>query len=183
MYFLLFTWVLFNFNSRVVINEVMANPVGSSGPGKPEDRNEFIELYNISAEIINLAGWRLTDFDANDGIAAWTDTNLLIKYPSVIINSTNLLPHAFALILNPEYTMTNPIGGCVQPYNISANVLILTVGNTTIGNELQNNDPLLLFSPDSAESTGFGLSLRHDRFFPLQCRRRFLLGKSSADCP
>jgi hypothetical protein len=166
MYFLLFTWVFFNFNSRVVINEVMANPAGSSGPGKPEDRNEFIELNNISDEIINLAGWRITDFDAYDIITTWTDTAIFRKYPDVIINSANLLPHSFALILDPEYTMTTPLNGYVQPYYFPAGTLILTVGNTTIGDELQNNDPLLLFSPDSAESTCFGTPFDTTDSFP-----------------
>lgn len=166
MYFILFAWVLFNFNSRVVINEAMANPNGSSGPGKPEDRNEFVELYNISDENVNLSGWHITDFDASDIITTWVDSNLLIKYPSIIINSTNLPPYTFALILDPEYTMINPLGGYVQPYNFPAGTLILTVGNTTIGDELQNNDPLLLFSPDSAESTCFGTPFDTTDTFP-----------------
>ena len=166
MVFALLTITLFSFNSRVVINEVMANPSGSSGPGKPEDRNEFIELYNISSRTVNLAGWCITDFDANDIIQAWTDTNLLTKYPNVIINSTNLPPHSFGLILDPEYTMTNPLGGFVQPYNLPAGTLILTVGNTTIGNELQNNDPILLFSSDSAESTSIGAPFDTTDSFP-----------------
>lgn len=156
MFFALLTLTLFSLNSRVVINEVMANPKGSSGPGKPEDRNEFIELYNVSDETVNLAGWRITDFDATDSIIAWTDTTLLIKYLNVTINSTFLAPHSFSLILDPEYTMTNPLEGYIQPYDFPAGVLILTVGNTTIGDELQNNDPILLFSPDSAETTRFG---------------------------
>uniref|UniRef100_A0A7C6E9L4 LTD domain-containing protein n=1 Tax=candidate division WOR-3 bacterium TaxID=2052148 RepID=A0A7C6E9L4_UNCW3 len=153
------------FNSRVVINEVMANPKGSTGPGTPEDRNEFVELYNVSDETINLAGWRITDLDAIDSIVAWTDTVLLVKYPDVIINSTNLPPHAFALILDPEYTTTG-IGGYELPYAIPANTLILTVGNTTIGNELQNNDPLLFYSPDCAETTSFGTPLDTIDSFP-----------------
>lgn len=152
--------------SRVVINEVMANPMGATGAGKPEDRNEFIELYNMSDETINLAGWRITDFDAIDIIQKWTDTSLLNKYPSVIINSTDLAPHSFALILDPEYTMQNPIGGASAPYEFPPNLLILTIGNTTIGNELQNNDALLLFSPDLAESTSFGTPFDLTDSFP-----------------
>ncbi len=134
----------------------MANPFGSTGPGKPEDRNEFVELYNISDETVNLAGWRITDFDAADSLIAWTDSILNIKYPEVITNTTFLPPNQFALILDPEYTMTEPLEGYVQPYNFPAGVIILTIGNTTIGNELQNNDPILLYSPDLIDSTSFG---------------------------
>ncbi len=156
MYFSLLALMLISFNSRVVINEVMANPFGSTGPGKPEDRNEFVELYNISDETVNLAGWRITDFDAADSLIAWTDSILNIKYPEVITNTTFLPPNQFALILDPEYTMTEPLEGYVQPYNFPAGVIILTIGNTTIGNELQNNDPILLYSPDLIDSTSFG---------------------------
>lgn len=154
--YLVMALMIFSLNSRVVINEIMANPLGSTGPGKPEDRNEFVELYNISDETVNLAGWRITDFDATDSLIAWTDTRLHEKYPEVITNTTFLPPNQFAVILDPEYTMTEPLGGYVQPYDFPPGILILTVGNTTIGDELQNNDPILLYSPDLAESTSFG---------------------------
>jgi hypothetical protein len=161
----------------------MANPAGSSGPGQPEDRNEFIELYNISEETVNLADWHITDFDASDIITAWIDSNLLTKYPNVIINSTDFLPHSFVLILDPEYTMTNPLGGYIQPYNLPDSTLILTVGNTTIGDELQNNDPLLLFSPDSAESTCFGTPFDTTDSFPFSAGDGFSWERVSPTAP
>ncbi|MBS4015303.1 MAG: lamin tail domain-containing protein, partial [Candidatus Latescibacteria bacterium] len=48
--------------SRIVINEVMANPRGVTGAGYPEDRNEFVELFNVSQETVDVCGWRITDF-------------------------------------------------------------------------------------------------------------------------
>jgi hypothetical protein len=183
MYLSYIALMLISFNSRVVINEVMANPNGSTGPGKPEDRNEFVELYNISNETVNLAGWRITDFDATDSMIAWTDTILNIKYPEVITNTTYLPPNQFVLILDPEYTMAEPLEGYVQPYDFPAGVLILTIGNTTIGNELQNNDPILLYSPDLAESTSFGTPFDTTDTLPYDAGNGFSWERITFDVP
>lgn len=183
MYFSLLALMLISFNSRVLINEVMANPNGSTGPGKPEDRNEFVELYNISNETINLAGWHITDFDATDSLIAWTDTILNIKYPEVITNTTFLPPNQFALILDPEYTMLEPLEGYVQPYNFPVGVLILTVGNTTIGDELQNNDPILLYSPDLTDSTSFGTPFDTTDTLPYSAGDGFSWERITVDVP
>lgn len=154
-------------NSRIIINEVMANPkgTGANQPNTPEDRNEFVELYNISSEPVNVRGWRITDFDALDSIIAWTDSTLLIRYPSVRIGSTIIRPYSFALILDPEYTSTTAVGGYIQPYIFSESLLILTVGNTTIGNELQNNDSMFLYS-FFGDSCSFGKNYNPSTPFP-----------------
>jgi hypothetical protein len=152
---------------RVAINEVMANPEGSAGAHHPEDRNEFIELYNLSDDTIDLQGWCLTDFDAVDTICAWTDTMIRVKYPHVRTHCTTIMPHYYALILDPEYTDPAPESGYVQPYRFSDRLLLLKPGNTTIGNGLANSDPIMIWSPDSSEVSAFGCgeggeSLPHD---------------------
>ncbi len=153
-----------SYSSRVIINEVMANPKGKeTGAGSPGDRNEFIELYNISEDTIDLSGWWFTDFDATDSIVPWEDTSLLSHYPGIIIKSMLLYPHSFALILDPEYTSTDTTGGYYEPYDIPPNTLILTIDNTTLGNGLSNNDPLLLYSPDG-DSSSFGTPFDEDGF-------------------
>jgi hypothetical protein len=148
-----------------VINEIMANPRGVTGSGFPEDRNEFIELYNVSQETVNVCGWRLTDFDATDSIIVWSDSSLLIKYSNIIIYSSLIPPNKFALILDPEYTLSNAPGGYEQPYFFPESLIVLTVGNTTVGNELQTNDPLLLYSFD-ADSSSFGTPYNANDSFP-----------------
>ncbi len=155
------------FSSRVVINEVMANPKGTNSISlSPEDRNEFIELYNITGDTVDLAGWKIYDFDAYDNIIAWRDTTLLSRYPNVVINTTLLPPYSFALILDPEYTALNPVGGYVQPYHFPNNLLILTIGNTALGdNGLTTTDPILLFSP-TGDSSSFGTPFNPNDSFP-----------------
>ncbi|MEO0101511.1 MAG: lamin tail domain-containing protein [candidate division WOR-3 bacterium] len=139
---------------QVVINEVMANPKGKTGPGSPEDRNEFVELYNNSQDTFNLLGWRISDFDAWDTIVSWRDSLILQKYPKLKINTTILPPKTYALILDLEYTQTGN-GEYVMPYDFPESLIVLTVGNTTIGDELAMNDSLILYSPDSSITSTF----------------------------
>jgi len=149
---------LLGIQSRVVINEVMANPKGpDSHAHYPEDRNEFVELYNLSDDTIDLQGWHLTDFDDVDSLLAWTDTLIRVKYgASVRTNSTLVYPRSFALILDPEYVDTASEGSYVQPYDFGDRCLLLRPGNTTIGSGLATSDPLMLWSPDSTEAGTFG---------------------------
>jgi len=149
--------LLLGIQSRVVVNEVMANPKGpDSHAHYPEDRNEFVELYNVSDDTVDLQGWHLTDFDDVDSLAAWTDTLVRNQYPHVRTGTTRLPPRSFALILDPEYTDTAPEGGHVQPYRLPDRVLVMRVGNSTIGNGLALNDPVMIWSPDSSDVSTFG---------------------------
>jgi hypothetical protein len=151
--------------SQVVINEVMANPAGSeSGSGSPGDRNEFIELYNATDDTIDLANWIITDLDDDDLISFWTDTLLVVKYPSVRIRSTKMMPRSFALILDPEYTSSDTAGGHVEPYAFPDSTLIVTVKNTTLGNGLANNDPLVLKDKLGNTVSTFGTPENEDDF-------------------
>jgi hypothetical protein len=139
--------------SRIVITEVMVNPKGKTGAHMPEDRNEFIELYNAGTEAVDLQGWHLDDGDAVDVLTAWTVSSLLDSNPALVINYSWLNPHRYAVVLDPEYTDPAPTGGFVMPYHFGDSTLILTVGNTTIGNGLATTDPVTLCSPYGDTST------------------------------
>jgi len=125
---------LFLLFSTVCINEVMSNPLGSSGAGSPEDRNEFIEVFNTGPDTVNLNGWEITDFDANDEIVAF--------YGLSGDSNTVLLPGEFALIMDPEYM---DLGENYMPYGVPSCIL-LTVGDAAIGNGLGTADPIALIS-------------------------------------
>jgi len=131
---------------RIVITEVMANPAGTSGAHMPEDRNEFVELYNPTDSAIDLYGWTIDDGDAADQLTKWTDTARLIGYERLRTNQTWLNPHCYAVVLDPEYTDTMAVGDHEQPYHFGDSALILTVGNTTLGNGLATTDPVTLVS-------------------------------------
>jgi len=154
---MLLALLMLGIQPRVVINEVMANPRGTDSHSHyPEDRNEFVELYNLSDDTVDLQGWSLTDFDDVDSLRAWTDTMIRYSCPHVRIGTTRLPPHSFGVILDPEYTDTVPEGGYVQPYRFPDMVLVLRVGNTTIGNGLAAGDTLMLWSSGSTDSSTFG---------------------------
>jgi hypothetical protein len=138
--------------SRIVISEVMADPKGITGVHMPEDRNEFVELYNAGDTAIDLLDWTIDDGDAVDRLRAWTDSSIL-NAESLRLGTTRLDPECYAVVLDPEYTDTAALGGYEEPYRFGAGTLILTVGNTTIGDGLTATDPLVLCSSDGDTST------------------------------
>lgn len=157
--------ILFWAQSRMLITEVMSNVRGSEQTCG--DRNEFIEIYNNSADTIDLADYFITDLDVTpDEICPWDNDSILIRYPSVRIHSTVIFPHAYALILDREYTSSDTSGGNSQPYDIPDSTLILTTDDTTIGDGLSGNDPLLLFSSNDACTTSFGTPFDSLDLFP-----------------
>jgi gliding motility-associated-like protein len=153
--------------SPVIITEVMSNVRGSeTGAGSPGDRNEYVEIYNISSDTVDLAEYWITDFDANDALCCWSDSSLLIKNPGITINSTYLYPGHYGVILDSEYTDLDTNGGYVQPYTFPESTLILTTQNTTIGNGLTGNDPIMLYSQTAPCSTTFGTPFDSFDYFP-----------------
>lgn len=153
-------YCLFLLFSAVCINEVMSNPLGSSGVGCPEDRNEFVEIFNIGPGAVDLNDWRITDFDAVDEI---------VPFYSLSNDSNSvLMPGEFALVMDPEYVDT---GENYMPYGVPS-CLLLTVGNTTIGNGLSTTDPIAIISSDGDTastyyyplSSGDGVSV--ERVYP-----------------
>ncbi|MEO0009114.1 MAG: lamin tail domain-containing protein [candidate division WOR-3 bacterium] len=149
--------------SRVVVTEVMSNPAGADGAQYPEDRNEFVEIYNAGSRAVDLFNYRISDGDAEDVIRAWTDSSILIRHPNVLIGTTWLKPGGYAVILDPEYTDPEGQGGFIQPYRFADSTLILTVGNTTIGNGLAVNDPVLIYGYEDTTTFGTPDNL-HDGF-------------------
>lgn len=150
--------VILAVNSPILITEVMSNVKGSdSGTGTPGDRNEFVEIYNQSADTVDLSTYFIYDYDAPpDEICPWVNDSILAKYPSVRINSTLIYPYTYALILDREYCSLDTIGGYWQPYVIPDSTLVLTTDETTIGDGLATTDPLILYSTMDGCTTSFG---------------------------
>jgi len=148
-------------SSRIIITEVMSNVKGPENPYG--DRNEFVEIYNQSADTVDLANYFISDFDARpDEICAWNNESILIKYPDVRIHSTLICPYSYALIMDREYIVPDTING--QPYTIPEGTLILTTDDTSIGDGLASNDPLIIYSISDACTTSFGTPYSEDNF-------------------
>jgi hypothetical protein len=138
----------------IVVNEVMSNVKGTdSGIGSPGDRNEFVEVYNPSNDTVDLSLFLITDGDAIDDIIPWTDT-LLID-PDVITGTTLLPPDGYGVILDPEYTDTGD-GNYMQPYDFPSQTIIVTVGNTTIGDGLSTTDVIVLLTTSDDTVSTYG---------------------------
>ena len=101
-----------------VITEFMANPLN-------EDTEEFIEVFYAGPGVFPLEGCTFTDGDAVDETVHFR-------------NGRYIQPQGVALIIDPEYEGT---------LNIPQGTPLFTPANTTIGNGLTTDDPVLLYKP------------------------------------
>jgi hypothetical protein len=125
-----------------IITEVMANPLN-------EDQEEFIEVFYPGPGVFLLTGCSFTDGDAVDQIEP-------------VSGGAYIKPEQAVLILDPEYQGT---------LTIPPDTPLFTPHNTTLGNGLSTDDPVLLYncgtpSLSTLVSTA-GTPLLYDD--PLQC--------------
>ena len=94
----------------LTLSEIMFNPSGD------EDRDEFIEIFNLSHSLLDLSGWRISDGAATDRIVGAGEGTLI-------------QPGQFAIILDPDY-----FGNSIS-YDtlIPPEALVLTIDNKTFG--------------------------------------------------
>jgi hypothetical protein len=153
-------------DSPVLITEVMSNVKGSEQTCG--DRNEYVEIYNRSADTIDMSTYFIYDFDPSppDSICPWANDSILIRYPALRINSTRIYPYTYGLILDREYCKPDTTGGNWQPYAIPDSVLILTTDETTICDGLTTSDPLILYSATENCTTSFGTPYDSFDYFP-----------------
>lgn len=105
---------------QLVISEVMANAA-------TEDTGEFIEVYNLGRRPVDLAGFVVTDGDDVDTLQAYGGS------------SSVLAPGAYAVILDADYA---------DDYSIPDDTVLLTVGDTRLGNGLTTSDEVTLYETD-----------------------------------
>ena len=107
---------------QLQISEVMAN-------AHNEGTGEFVEIYNDGAAPVDLAGMVLTDGD---------DVDTLQAYGS---SGTILAPGAYAVVLDSEYA---------SDYSLPGGAVLLTTGDTRLGNGLTTSDHVTLYEADGA---------------------------------
>jgi len=108
--------------ASLVVNEVMANPLS-------EARGEFVELYNAGDEPVDVAGFVLTDGDAQDRLQGWQ-------------GGTTVVPAgAFAVVLDTGFD---------GDYELPPGAVLLSTGDAQLGNGLAVGDPVGLLLPDGA---------------------------------
>ncbi len=132
--FLRYTILLFSvvsLNGQVIITEVMYNLEGSDSP------NEFIELYNPTADTVDLSGWTIRDKYSTDTIE---DSS----------NGRKIPPEGYGLIMEGDYPMDNGI------YTIPTNTIMMKVDDKSIGNGLSGSDSLYLINASGNISDSLG---------------------------
>ncbi len=112
--------------AQVVFSEIMFDVPGS------DYNDEFVELYNLSSDSVNLAGWLFSDSTGTDGIV---DAGMGIK----------LAPHQYAVLLDGSYFDHSS----TYDEQIPDSALILQIDNNAFGaSGLANStgEPLLLIN-------------------------------------
>ena len=110
------------------ITEVMANPAIAQGGQRA---GEFVELFNLSEEPVDLTGWKIGDRDTADEIVAWRDGDI-----------PELAGLSFAVIFDVDMT---------DEYVIAdESTLWLRPTNAAIGNGLSVRDTLRLIDATGA---------------------------------
>ncbi len=112
-----------------VVTEVIANAID-------EDTDELVELYYPGPGSLLLPGCHLTDGDALDELTAW---NQGVIYDPDALALPALPSGRVAVLLDAEYAQGS------QPYDLPESTVVVTTTNTTIGNGLTTNDPVLLY--------------------------------------
>lgn len=108
------------------ITEVMSN-------ARAESTGEFVEIYNAGGSSVDLDGFFLTDGDEQDTLQAFGTS------------TTVLAPGAYAVIVDPDYTGV---------YTIDPSVVLLTTGDTEVGNGLTTSDHVTLLEDDGTTIAG-----------------------------
>ena len=105
---------------QLQITEVCAN-------ADDEDTGEFIEIYNNGSDTVDLAGLLISDGDEVDTLQAYDSS------------ATELAPGAYAVILDAEYA---------SEYAIGTDAILLTTGDTTLGNSLSVSNSIFFYEAD-----------------------------------
>jgi len=106
-------------SGQVVFNEVLFDPAGN------ESHDEFVELVNISGQLVDLSGWQFSDSSATDEL---TDAG----------EGLIAQPYQYIVILDGSY-----FGNSTAYENrIPENALIITISDNSLGSAgLSNSKP------------------------------------------
>jgi hypothetical protein len=112
----------------IVISEVMGNPCGGI---ESRHFNQYIELYNYGGEPVDVNGWWFYDegeAGTPDKIVAWSTRSTTRMDVPVILNSTVIPAHGFAVVLSPIYTQSYLEDR--MPYKFPDGTIILTIAES-----------------------------------------------------
>lgn len=110
----------------IAITEVMSNPCGGEDFKK---WNEYVELYNPGDVPVDVRGWWLFDrgrIGTPDSLVSWVERVPNDELaPGLVVDSTVIPPHGFAVILSPLYIQG--VAPYRMPYTFPSGTIILTI--------------------------------------------------------
>lgn len=116
-----------NLNAQIILTEVMFDPIGS------ESTDEFIEIYNIGQQAVDLSGFRVGDQNSQE----------LLIFPD---GDSFLQPEQFAVIFDADYFESSS----TYENRVPATALQITVDDRTLGSGgLLNSQPETVILLDS----------------------------------
>ncbi|MFA6993488.1 MAG: lamin tail domain-containing protein [Patescibacteria group bacterium] len=105
-----------DYTGKVIINEVLPNPAGS------DNEIEFIELKNISAEMIDLVGWQVGDSGRKYKIKAEDFPSVKIEAGGFLVISRKISGVALNNSGSEKVILLSPDGGAVEQIEYSGSV-------------------------------------------------------------
>jgi hypothetical protein len=120
----------------VIISEVMGHQCGADDFKK---FNQYVELYNYGDQPVDVNGWWLVDNGPDnqaDRLVAWSTRNPTLKLKPPVVMDTTLIPaHGFAVVISPIYAQS--VEPYRMPYRFPSQTVILTVAEgDRIGDDL-----------------------------------------------
>ena len=150
-------------SATIIISEVHYNPLGAESAAPGGKSHEFIELFNISHDTVNLAGMSITDGTHTDQLAPYS---AVLTGHSIDIETSLIMPGQKALIVDQDYHQYHP----QRPLPITDGTLLLSVNHTSLlggltarkGVALLKNDSLVALFSSHPYMRDQALSLDHD---------------------
>lgn len=129
-------------NPGLRITEIQCDPLGYETQSPGGLSHEFVEITNCSSVQIDLSSLFISDGTEADTIIPVLDT--IPGHFDCLYNSLLLKPGCSALIIDRDYgAAVSEDLSCRIP--IFSNTLLLTTGNSTIGNGLSLNEGLVIY--------------------------------------
>jgi hypothetical protein len=127
------------FAQKVIISEIMRDPIGSESAIPGGKSNEYVEITNFGPETLSLSDLFISNGVTVDSIRAFTEYKS--ENPKSLCNETILVPGKSAVILDQEYLFPQNI----FRYPIASDAVILTVNHINLLDGITENDGVILF--------------------------------------
>lgn len=167
---LLFSFFTLFATPKIVITEILKDPLGGETQIPGGKSHEFVEIFNIGADTFFINDLFLSDGKEVDSIIPWL--NPLAWHSNCRFNRDRILPGQFAVVLDRDYADA-PAGSY---FTIADSTVILTVDASSLAGGLTTTKGVFLYtgtrdsiadSIAAAIDPGYAISLENSSYFTL----------------